>query len=44
MKTDFFKNYSKELQDLLRLDSKTIQKLEKVKNHLINVKRYKKKI
>ena len=44
MKTDFFKNYSKELQDLLRLDSKTIQKLEKVKNHLTNVKRYKKKI
>ena len=44
MKKDFFKDYNKELQDLLRLDSKTIQKLEKVNNYLINIKKNKKKV
>ena len=44
MKKNFFKNYNNELQDLLRLDSEVILKLENVKNYLEKIKKNKKKV
>ena len=39
MSKSFFKHYSSEILDLLKLDNKTILKLEKVKNFLKIVKK-----
>ena len=44
MKKNFFLNYNNELQYLLKLDSETILKLERVKNYLKNLKKSKKKV
>jgi len=44
MKKNFFLNYNNELQNLLKLDSETILKLERVKNYLKNLKKSKKKV
>jgi D-sedoheptulose 7-phosphate isomerase len=44
MSKSFFKHYSSEILDLLKLDNKTILKLEKVKNFLKIIKKNKKKV
>lgn len=44
MKKNFFETYNSELKNLLKLDSRTILKLNKVRNFLKDVKKKKKKV